>query len=224
MLCGTQLVPFQLVDNKRDQFRRYVESHGVVDMLTKVLIQLMTIPEKPENPIEFIREQVGASLKEKQQMKILEHEVEFYRQKVDELTKQLEEIQVQTGVQVNIVDSQADSFKSAELVAPQPESVVVVEAKESSPAAPLVEEQQPAAKEIVAEIAAEGIAAKSPTIVPEMEVKATVDAAPVVVAATVAVAQDAAVKEESEPIVADSVKLTESEQKIAEIAAATSAN
>lgn len=224
MLCGTQLVPFQLVDNKRDQFRRYVESHGVVDMLTKVLIQLMTIPEKPENPIEFIREQVGASLKEKQQMKILEHEVEFYRQKVDELTKQLEEIQVQTGVQVNIVDSQADSFKSAELVAPQPESVVVVEAKESSPAAPLVEEQQPAAKEIVAEIAAEGIAAESPTIVPEMEVKATVDAAPVVVAATVAVAQDAAVKEESEPIVADSVKLTESEQKIAEIAAATSAN
>ncbi|XP_057324385.1 c-Myc-binding protein [Microplitis mediator] len=46
-------------DSKRDEFRRYLERSGVLDALTKVLIALYEEPDKPTDPIEYIRKNIG---------------------------------------------------------------------------------------------------------------------------------------------------------------------
>lgn len=80
----------QPIDSKRDQFRKYVENNGVVEMFSKVLVELMNIPEKPDNAIDFIRENLGATMKEKMQIDHLQQEVESYRKQVEDLKRQLE--------------------------------------------------------------------------------------------------------------------------------------
>jgi hypothetical protein len=46
------LLPFQAVDQKKEDFRKYLEKNGIIDALTKVLVGLYEEPEKPENPVE----------------------------------------------------------------------------------------------------------------------------------------------------------------------------
>lgn len=218
----------QQIDNQRDQFRRYVESHGVVDMFTKVLIQLMRVQDKPENPIEFIREQMGASLKEKQHIEILKQEVEFYRQKVDELTKQLDEAKLQGGnVQVSVVDSQSgvEATKPTEAVVEQKESVVL-EAKVSSPL-PVADVVVEPTKEVALEV--EEVKAVTEAIVVDASEIKEAEPSPVVTAKPSAAEIPEVVKPTAsvEPTATETIapKVTESEEKIAEIiTAATAAN
>ena len=46
-------------DSKKEAFRKYLESAGVIDSMTKVLVALYEEPEKPEQAIEFIKTQLG---------------------------------------------------------------------------------------------------------------------------------------------------------------------
>ncbi|KAJ3069245.1 hypothetical protein HK102_006967, partial [Quaeritorhiza haematococci] len=39
------------VDQKKEDFRRYLEKNGIIDALTKVLVGLYEETEKPDNPI-----------------------------------------------------------------------------------------------------------------------------------------------------------------------------
>ena len=41
---------------KKEEFQRYLEKSGVIDALTKVLVGLYEVPEKPGNAIDFIKE------------------------------------------------------------------------------------------------------------------------------------------------------------------------
>lgn len=82
----------QPIDCKRDQFRKYIESKGVVDMLTKVLIKLLDAPVKPEHPMDFIRDNLGATHFEKNQIEQLEQTVKDYKHEVDDLKFQIEEL------------------------------------------------------------------------------------------------------------------------------------
>ncbi|KAI9146371.1 hypothetical protein BKA69DRAFT_19463 [Paraphysoderma sedebokerense] len=45
----------QVVDQKKEDFRKYLEKNGIIDSLTKILVSLYEEPEKPENPIDFIK-------------------------------------------------------------------------------------------------------------------------------------------------------------------------
>lgn len=82
----------QPIDCKRDQFRKYIESKGVVDMLTKVLIKLLDAPIKPEHPMDFIRDNLGATHFEKNQIEQLEQTVKDYKHEVEDLKYQVEEL------------------------------------------------------------------------------------------------------------------------------------
>lgn len=62
-------------------------------MLTKVFIQLLESPVKPEHPIEFICENLGSSIKQKVEIDMLKQQVQTYRQQVEDLKKQLEDVQ-----------------------------------------------------------------------------------------------------------------------------------
>eukprot|EP00356_Strombidium_inclinatum_P013745 CAMPEP_0170493002 /NCGR_PEP_ID=MMETSP0208-20121228/13214_1 /TAXON_ID=197538 /ORGANISM="Strombidium inclinatum, Strain S3" /LENGTH=71 /DNA_ID=CAMNT_0010768857 /DNA_START=11 /DNA_END=226 /DNA_ORIENTATION=+ len=50
----------QTTEQKKEEFRKYLEKAGVIDQLTKVLVGLYEEPEKPSNTIEFIKRQLGA--------------------------------------------------------------------------------------------------------------------------------------------------------------------
>ncbi|XP_031476009.1 uncharacterized protein LOC116247811 [Nymphaea colorata] len=46
-------------EEKKEAFRRYLESSGVLDALTKVLVALYEENEKPVSAIEFIKHSLG---------------------------------------------------------------------------------------------------------------------------------------------------------------------
>jgi len=45
-------------ENKREEFRKYLERTGVMDALTKVLVSLYEEPDKPEDALEYIRKKL----------------------------------------------------------------------------------------------------------------------------------------------------------------------
>lgn len=57
----------------------------MIEVLSKSITKLMEIPEKPESPVEFIRENIGLSQKELHQIKFLKEEVEVYKKQVNDL-------------------------------------------------------------------------------------------------------------------------------------------
>ncbi|XP_049767561.1 c-Myc-binding protein-like isoform X1 [Schistocerca cancellata] len=50
---------YRPIDAKREEFRKYLEGAGVLDALTKVFISLYEAPEKPTDPLEFVRCNIG---------------------------------------------------------------------------------------------------------------------------------------------------------------------
>ncbi|KAK3441854.1 hypothetical protein EUGRSUZ_B02129 [Eucalyptus grandis] len=44
---------------KKEAFRKYLESSGVVDSLTKVLVSLYEQNDKPSSAVEFIQDKLG---------------------------------------------------------------------------------------------------------------------------------------------------------------------
>ena len=50
----------QTTEQKKEEFRAYLDRAGVIDQLTKVLVGLYEEPEKPGNAVEFIKKCLGA--------------------------------------------------------------------------------------------------------------------------------------------------------------------
>ncbi len=53
----------QTIESRKAEFRRYLEQHGVVDALTKVLVGLYEEPEKPANALEFVHQVPAHSIR-----------------------------------------------------------------------------------------------------------------------------------------------------------------
>ena len=81
----------QTTEQKKEEFRKYLEKAGVIDQLTKVLVGLYEEPEKPGNVIEFIKKSLGAPSDTDVEQLMAENE-ELRRQK-SELEKKIESIQ-----------------------------------------------------------------------------------------------------------------------------------
>ncbi|KAH8312451.1 hypothetical protein KR044_010779, partial [Drosophila immigrans] len=71
----------QPIDPKRDEIRRYLERGSVLDSLTKIFIRV--IKERPENPMEYIRNNIG----------IVRHQHDKYERLAQDLQEANEEIQ-----------------------------------------------------------------------------------------------------------------------------------
>ncbi|KAH8359377.1 hypothetical protein KR093_006150, partial [Drosophila rubida] len=69
------------IDPKRDEIRRYLERGSVLDSLTKIFIRV--IKERPENPMEYIRNNIG----------IVRHQHDKYERLAQDLQEANEEIQ-----------------------------------------------------------------------------------------------------------------------------------
>eukprot|EP00462_Mataza_sp_D1_P001605 CAMPEP_0175093998 /NCGR_PEP_ID=MMETSP0086_2-20121207/3334_1 /TAXON_ID=136419 /ORGANISM="Unknown Unknown, Strain D1" /LENGTH=95 /DNA_ID=CAMNT_0016367043 /DNA_START=28 /DNA_END=315 /DNA_ORIENTATION=+ len=84
-------------ESKKEEFQRYLEKSGVIDALTKVLVGLYEVPEKPANAIDFIKEYLGASVggdtaKLKSQVDEQTKALEAKDKEIQELQKKLESL------------------------------------------------------------------------------------------------------------------------------------
>lgn len=71
-------------EQKKEDFRKYLEKAGVIDQLTKVLVGLYEEPEKPGNVNDYIKRSMGAPS---------DTDVESLLAENEELKRQLQELQ-----------------------------------------------------------------------------------------------------------------------------------
>ena len=73
----------QTTEQKKEEFRKYLEQAGVIDQLTKVLVSLYENPDKGSNAITNIKEQLGAP--SDSQVEEIKSENEDLRNKIEVL-------------------------------------------------------------------------------------------------------------------------------------------
>ncbi|KAK8884471.1 hypothetical protein M9Y10_043582 [Tritrichomonas musculus] len=49
-----------MTDLKRDAFRKYLESNNVIEVLDRAMLALSELDTLPEDPLPFVRENIGA--------------------------------------------------------------------------------------------------------------------------------------------------------------------
>ncbi|KAG4079028.1 hypothetical protein HA402_001683 [Bradysia odoriphaga] len=137
---------FKPIDNKRDQFRKYLEASGVIEVLSKSITKLMESPEKPDSPVDFIRENMGLTQKELNQIEFLKEEVEIYKKQVNDLKLEIaglkqERQEVENGLSKEVI---ADAIVKDDIVAVsdnQSSQQIEIETKkteDAEPTAPVV--------------------------------------------------------------------------------------
>lgn len=47
------------IEEKKEEFRNYLEKYGVVDAMTQALVSLYEETNKPENPLDYIRKRLS---------------------------------------------------------------------------------------------------------------------------------------------------------------------
>merc|ERR1719394_1617640 len=72
-------------DAKKDEFRKYLEKAGVLELLTKSLVQLYEEPDKPSDALTYLKKSVGGSQDDKAIIAQLKQENEELTAKVAEL-------------------------------------------------------------------------------------------------------------------------------------------
>ena len=88
---------FQTTESKKEEFRKYLESSGVIDQLTRVLVGLYEEPDKPQNAIEFIKKYLGTPTdvdvdKLSIEYEKLKHENQQLKARIEELQHELENV------------------------------------------------------------------------------------------------------------------------------------
>ncbi|XP_029694914.1 c-Myc-binding protein isoform X2 [Takifugu rubripes] len=86
---------YRAPDSKREQFRRYLEKAGVVDSLTSVLVALYEHQDRPSNPLEFLKESMGAVGMASTEVNALQQEVNDLRQRCAALEEENRDLKAQ---------------------------------------------------------------------------------------------------------------------------------
>ena len=87
----------QNIESKKEEFRKYLESSGVIDQLTRVLVGLYEEPDKPTNAIEFIKKYLNSPLdvdvdKLSIEYEKLKHENDQLKATIEELKNEIESL------------------------------------------------------------------------------------------------------------------------------------
>ncbi|XP_067616680.1 c-Myc-binding protein homolog [Eurosta solidaginis] len=109
---------FKPIDPKRDEFRRYLERSGVIEALTKVFVRI--VKERPENPLDYLRRNLGDALHQADSMAYLQSELEEARQEIQRLRTIIENVnpdalrdQPQEHVEKNCVEDTSENQEHA---------------------------------------------------------------------------------------------------------------
>ena len=76
------------MERKRELFQRYLDEKKVNDLLSKIIVSLYEINEKPSDPLQYIRDYL-AETDRNVDLIAIHAENEKLKKKVDELTKKL---------------------------------------------------------------------------------------------------------------------------------------
>ena len=61
-------------DVKKEEFKKYLEKAGVLELLTKSLVSLYEEPEKPGDAVNYLKKTVGGTDNDKQEIEKLQTE------------------------------------------------------------------------------------------------------------------------------------------------------
>ncbi|ESO89356.1 hypothetical protein LOTGIDRAFT_210400 [Lottia gigantea] len=93
------MTAYKAADSKREEYRKYLEKAGVLDVLTKVLVGLYEEPEKPNNALDFLRQHLGASSPETADVEALKLEVTELQQKIEHLQEENNDLKAKFQLQ-----------------------------------------------------------------------------------------------------------------------------
>jgi len=133
-------------DAKKDEFRKYLEKAGVLEILTKSLVQLYEEPDKPSDALSYLKTTIGGEAEDK-------ITVEQLQQENEGLVKKVEDLQTSNNALENrLKDLQGQQQGETEVTTPAPmedkemaEETVPekVPAEQDKPQAPSEEVQEP---------------------------------------------------------------------------------
>lgn len=78
------------MDKKRELYKRYLDEKHVMDMLSKIIVSLYELQEKPEDPLQYIQDFLGST--GGVDMPAIRAENAKMQKKIDELKEQLEKL------------------------------------------------------------------------------------------------------------------------------------
>ncbi|KAJ8984256.1 hypothetical protein NQ317_007488 [Molorchus minor] len=79
-------------EGKREEFRKYLEKNGIMDALTKVLVNLYEEVDKPEEPLQYILDKLSVQAGQETH-KELHDKLEEAQGQIGDLQGQLEQLQ-----------------------------------------------------------------------------------------------------------------------------------
>merc|ERR1719266_2732656 len=123
-------------DAKKDEFRKYLEKAGVLELLTKSLVSLYEEPEKPNDALSYLKNSVGGSPTDKETIAKLREENELLKGKV----KDLEASQVALEARVVAMSAGSSVSSSTEEKAEEKAPAATEAQPSSEPAAPATAE------------------------------------------------------------------------------------
>ncbi|XP_050529534.1 c-Myc-binding protein-like [Daktulosphaira vitifoliae] len=96
--------PYRPIESRREEFQEYLERSGVLDTITKVFLMLYEEPERPDNPIDYVRRNLMANNPDAEEIEQLKPKIEKANAKLaqlkktrDELKTLLEEAEIKFG-------------------------------------------------------------------------------------------------------------------------------
>ncbi|XP_017041114.1 c-Myc-binding protein homolog [Drosophila ficusphila] len=129
---------FKPIDPKRDEIRRYLERGSVLDSLTKIFIRV--IKERPENPMEYIRNHIGVVRHQHDKYERLQQDLQLANEEIQRLRGIINSInpEVLQGHPGPVIPSEAAPEASEQEVAEQSQDVEPTQQQngESTPETP----------------------------------------------------------------------------------------
>lgn len=107
-------------------------------MITKVLIKLLEAPVKPEHPIDFIRDNLGATMYERNQIEQLEQQVNDYKKEVTELKQEIDELKSKLHDTESVAVTLTNGNAKSETTVNAGEKVAETAASASVPSVPTI--------------------------------------------------------------------------------------
>merc|ERR1712181_158295 len=124
-------------DAKKDEVRKYLEKAGVLELLTKSLVQLYEEPEKPSDGLSYMKKAVGGSPADKEVIATLQKENEELKAKVSQLEEKQNKLQETLAELEKKAEQAAEGKTSEEPVASTEAKVAELEAVAAAEVAPV---------------------------------------------------------------------------------------
>jgi len=168
------------MDQKKEEFRKYLSDAGVLELLTSNLVRLYEEPEKPTDAMEYLKNNIGGSKEDKDAIAKLKEENQTLKQKVAELEKVEEDLKTKLKSLPSVVTPTVPDAPLEDVPA-----VVTEETKEELPAPALEETPKEKTDDAPGEVPDEPMEADPPTAVDATPIVDETVAAPAAPAAAI---------------------------------------